>query len=61
MTSTSSSKNDNENARVEMGTDWAKNAENAAKKAEAEVDKLKKEAQEQLSKGRGIFNNPDDK
>lgn len=30
--------------------DWAKNAENAAKKAEATIDKLKKEAQDELNK-----------
>lgn len=30
--------------------DWAKNAENAAKKAEAEIDKIKKEAQEEMNK-----------
>lgn len=28
--------------------DWAKNAEDAAKKAEAEIDKIKKEALEEL-------------
>lgn len=30
--------------------DWAKNAEDAAKKAEAEIDKIKKEAQDELNK-----------
>lgn len=30
--------------------DWAKNAENAAKKAEATIDKIKKEAQSELNK-----------
>lgn len=30
--------------------DWAQNAENAAKKAEAEIDKIKKEAQEEFKK-----------
>lgn len=40
--------------------DWAKNAEDAAKKAESEVDKLKKEAQQELHNGKESFNNPDD-
>ena len=56
-----SNKENNVNSQVEMGTDWAKNAENAAKKAEAEVNKLKREAQEQLNKGNEKFNNPDGK
>lgn len=34
----------------ETKIDWAKNAENAAKKAEAEIDKIKKEAQDELNK-----------
>lgn len=32
--------------------DWAQNAENAAKKAEAEIDKIKREAQEEFNKNR---------
>ncbi|MDS9473089.1 hypothetical protein [Sporosarcina pasteurii] len=32
--------------------DWAQNAENAAKKAEAEINKIKKEAQEEFNKNK---------
>ena len=54
------SSNNKKNENVEMGTDWAKNAEDAAKKAEAQVSKLKKEAQQQLRGSKSAYNNPTD-
>ena len=48
------------NRNVEMGTDWAKNAEDAAKKAEAQVSRLKEEAQQQLKGSKSAYNNPTD-
>lgn len=56
MMGSSNKKNEN----VEMGTDWAKNAEDAAKKAEEQVSKLKKEAQQQLRGSKSAYNNPTD-
>ena len=50
----------NNNSKAEFSTDWSKNAENAARKAEAEVDKLKKEAREQLNDSKASYNNPND-
>lgn len=48
-------------AKEDKHYDWAKNAEDAARKAESEVDKLKKEAQQELHHGKDNFNNADDK
>ncbi len=48
------------NSQDEHETDWAKKAEKAAEKAEAEVDKIKKEAREQLNDSKVSYNNPDD-
>lgn len=53
--------NNKKNENVEMGTDWAKNAEEAAKKAEEQVSELKKEAQRQLRGSKSSYNNPTDK
>jgi len=50
----------NDGSKAEFATDWSKNAENAAKKAEAEMEKLKKEAREQLNGAKVSYNNPDD-
>lgn len=47
----------NQSGQEEKNYDWAKNAENAAKKAESEVDKLKEEARQELRKGKENFNN----
>lgn len=49
-----------DNSKVEFSTDWAKNAEDAAKKAEEQVNKIKKDAREQLSESNASYNNPDD-
>lgn len=38
--------------------DWAQAADNAARKAEESVEKLKREAQEQLNEGKESFHNP---
>ena len=54
------SSNKNDHSDAEFATDWSKNAENAAKKVEAEIDKLKKEAREQLKNSKVSYNNPDD-
>lgn len=40
--------------------DWAKNAEDAAKIAEAKVEQLKKEAQQELHYGKEYLNNVDE-
>ncbi len=37
---------------------WSQAADNAAKKAEESVEKLKREAQEQLNEGKKGFHNP---
>lgn len=50
----------NKSAKENKHYDWAKNAEDAAKKAETEVNKLKKEAQQELHHGKESFNNADD-
>ncbi|QUW23514.1 hypothetical protein JSQ81_08445 [Sporosarcina sp. Marseille-Q4063] len=55
------SSNNKKNENVEMGTDWAKNAEDAAKRAEDQVSELKKEAQQQLKGSKSSYNNPTDK
>lgn len=39
--------------------DWAKNAENAARKAEDKVNQLKKEAQQELHSNKENFNHSD--
>ncbi|WP_172373369.1 hypothetical protein [Sporosarcina jiandibaonis] len=52
--------NSKKNENVEMGTDWAKNAEDAAKRAEEQVSKLKKEAQQQLNGSKSSYHNPTD-
>ena len=57
MATNNSNKN---NSKAEFATDWSKNAENAAKKAEAEMEKFKKEAREQLNSAKVSYNNPDD-
>lgn len=58
--SNNSNKINNYEPAVETEVDWAKNAEDAAKKAEAEVDKLKKEAHEQLNNSKTTYNHPTD-
>ncbi|MHA6260261.1 hypothetical protein ACXYMX_10250 [Sporosarcina sp. CAU 1771] len=47
-----SGKSYSDKASVELGkeTDWAKVADNAAKKAEIQLDKIKSEAQELIQK-----------
>ena len=61
MTSPSNSNNqNNDEPQVSDEMDWARNAEDAAKKAEAEVEKIKKEAQEQLNNSKTTYNNPAD-
>ncbi|WP_155767466.1 hypothetical protein [Sporosarcina ureilytica] len=40
------------NSRTDKSYDWAQNAENAAKKAEAEINRIKKEAQEEFNKNK---------
>ena len=49
-------------ANSELGTEtnWAEVADNAAKKAEDEVDKIKREAQELIKKSKASFNNPNE-
>ena len=54
------SSNNKKNENVEMGTDWAKNAEDAAIRAEEKVSQLKKEAQQQLRGSKSAYNNPTD-
>lgn len=39
---------------------WADAADDAAKRADEEVEKIKREAQEQLTNGKQNFNNPND-
>lgn len=61
MTSPSNSNNqNNDEPQVSDEIDWARNAEDAAKKADAEVEKIKKEAQEQLNNSKITYNNPAD-
>lgn len=60
MDNNNSHKPNNDDSKAEFATDWSKNAENAAKKAEAEMEKLKREAREQLSSAKVSYNNPDD-
>ena len=60
MATNNSNNPKNNNSKAEFATDWSKNAENAAKKAEAEMDKIKKEAREQLNSAKVSYNNPDD-
>jgi len=40
--------------------DWAKAADNAEQKATEELEKLKREAQEELKNTKQSYNNPDD-
>ena len=49
----------NQSNKEDKHYDWAKNAEDAAKKAEAKVEQLKKEAQQELHNSKEIFNNTD--
>lgn len=41
--------------------DWPKAADNAEKKATEEVEKIKREAHEELNNTNQSYNNPDDK
>lgn len=44
--------NNNNTRKENVQYDWAQNAENAAQKAEAEIDKIKKEAQDEFNKNK---------
>lgn len=44
--------NSNDSSLQQNGQNWAQAADNAAKKAEEGVEKLKREAQEQLNEGK---------
>lgn len=50
----------NQSGTENKNYDWAKNAEDAAKKAEEKVNQLKKEARQELHNDKGNFNNPDE-
>ena len=50
----------NQSDKEDKNYDWAKNAEDAAKKAEEKVNQLKKEARQELHNDKGNFNNSDD-
>jgi len=41
-------------------TDWAKAADHADKKAQEELEKIKREAHEELTNDKATFHNPDD-
>lgn len=49
-----------EKANAELGTEpnWAEVADNAAKKAELKLEKIKRDAQELIQEGKENFNNP---
>lgn len=53
-----------EKNKADQSTDekqtWETAANHAEKKADAEVEKIKKEAHEQLKDGKESFHNPDD-
>lgn len=48
---------DKETPQDQDTVDWAKNAEDAQKTAEAKVEQLKQEAQQALLKKKNAFNN----
>lgn len=50
--------NEENNTRKEHN--WADAADEAARRADEEVEKIKREAHEQLTNGNQNFNNPDD-
>lgn len=50
----------NQSSKEDKNYDWAKNAEDAAKKAEEKVNQLKKEAQQELHNNKENFNTLDD-
>ena len=58
-----SNKNNNSKPFEELGSenDWAKIADNADKKAQEELEKIKREAHEELTSGKERFHNPNDK
>lgn len=50
----------NQSDKKDKNYDWAKNAEDAAKIAEAKVEQLKKDAQQELLHGKDNFSNDDE-
>lgn len=50
----------NEENNPKKEHNWADAADDAEKRADEEVEKIKREAHEQLTNGKNNFNNPDD-